>query len=255
MRNLTCLVALVLVGAAPAAAQLVENPENIRPQGPALENGLKVISMEAVDLTIPLSDAQRVPYILRQARLTDEQKAKIKPMLAEYLTAPEAVERETARRAQVKALRAEQKDARGKQQRDQLEEQIQEVQQQRADRRFFAAIKPLLTDQQRAALDAAERRVENNLESAAIRPLDIIRAAEQTGLTADQLKQVRQAANHFRRDINMGLAMSAERRVVFIAALLERVRPILTDAQRPQFEQTIELLRVDRLPEAELLPL
>ncbi|MCA9244927.1 MAG: hypothetical protein KDA32_13295, partial [Phycisphaerales bacterium] len=107
MRGVLCVV-FALASVSAAGAQLVQNPEMIIPKGPALEEGLKVISLQAVDLTIPVTDAQRVPYVLRQLQLSEDQKARIQPLVAEYLTNPEAHKKELERRDRVKQLRESQ---------------------------------------------------------------------------------------------------------------------------------------------------
>jgi hypothetical protein len=205
------------------------------------------VPMLAISDTRKLTGANRIRYLLRQLDLDYQQRELARGLVASILdqseNQPFTIEQVTALMAEIQQKEAD-GDEEGKKQ---LEQQLRDLATgyDREDE-FFMNMEPELTDEQKAKLQAARERLERN-PSGALRPIDVVRAAQELDLTKEQQAQLIKTQKELRASLRQVKTLTDEKRFQLINGLLERIHQLLTDEQRPAFDVKVNRLRPDRV--------
>ena len=188
----------------------------------------------------------RLQQICEQLGLSQEQQQHVEGLWAildsrAHATAEQLTERLTTIHALGEELRAAVA-AGDKQRADELRKQLLALAPgKEAEREFVAGLRPVLSEEQNAKLD----RLLQQMESAAqlkLTPIQVVRAAWQTKLNAEQLRQLEVLMQGFRRQI-IGVAdTDSLKRAELLGKFIADVSAALDARQRTEFEKTLEKL-------------
>ena len=130
---------------------------------------------------------------------------------------------------------------------DELTQELQRMNKEASDETDFAHdLKQILTDEQKARVDAALDRLERN-PSGALRPVDLVRSAAALQLSDQQSARMRRACDEMRKILYPELRISPEKRASMIKFLHAELQKILTPEQLAAYESQIDRLRPDRI--------
>ena len=233
MKRVFCAL-LILLSTSTAMAQLPGGPGPAPPPAPRKP---------------PLGKEARVRYIMRQLDLTPDQTKQAEGLYESFSKTEQPSQEEFL--AKVNSLSEEYKKAQAandKKRMDELSEQLRGLGTNTTEEpQFMANLRGILTDAQKAELDATLERLKTN-GAGLMRPIDVYRAAVKLGLSAEQNAKLEETLVSFREQV---VAAQQPRDPAGIDALraqqmdnlVSRIQPILTPDQRAKFDKRVEALR------------
>jgi hypothetical protein len=204
-----------------------------------------IVPMAAVSESGKLTGKRRVLYLLRQLDLTVEQRDHARGLIRTIIDT--GAERDFTLE-QVYALMAEMQEAEAandEQRKQEISQQLRELGQPAAEHEeFFMNMESVLTDEQKALLVEARARLERN-PSGALRPVDVLRAVQKLGLSAEQQEHVIKLRDKLRQALRGTRKLKDQQRFQLMNNLLDGIASQLTPEQHEQFELSIVRLRPD----------
>lgn len=204
------------------------------------------IPAAAIDENQRLLGAQRASYLLRQLDLTEEQATNAQGLIDTILTDLEGVREldvDEVRRIWAEIEKA--RDAGNQERVQELAKLLQQMEDETtSDAEFLANIESQLTDQQKQTLGRARARLERN-PSGSVRPIDLIRAARDLGLSEQQQRALVKASMATRQMLGASLKPNPKMKLEMINFLAGEIRTLLTQEQVPKFERRVRASRPD----------
>lgn len=201
------------------------------------------------DRGIILEGENKLRYILKQLSLDAQQAKDADSLIAVHTAMMAEVSKEEAliaRLYEIQALMVEMKaaEADGNTARvGELKEQIRQLAPDyQADKQFYESLDGILKDEQKKQLEKVRARITANPD-VSLTPNDVIEAARETNLEADQRTKLDDVLKNFRADMAKEPPQTLPDRLKKVDDLAAKVRELLKPEQAKQFNATIERLR------------
>ncbi len=198
----------------------------------------------------PLMGEHRVRYLLRQLDLTREQADQAGKLLDALFSKDARLG--PFRDARVRALWRALDQAKEQKDEKKVEQVMTQLRKMNSDTspedEFFKQFAAQLTETQKARLAAARERLKS-VKSGGVRPGDLLRIARSFDLTDEQKAGLFEAFNETRRMLGNVLRPSEALKTRMVNHMADRIRALLTPAQRRVFEYRIRVLRPDLIHE------
>ncbi|MEP0846625.1 MAG: hypothetical protein HRF50_07355 [Phycisphaerae bacterium] len=189
-----------------------------------------------------LSGEEKVRLLMRALNLTAEQRQHAAGLFDMYFAQSQTPQIDLDR---VHVLVKEMEEAKkaGDQAREQaIQEELRQMgQKSDPSKEFLENLRQVLNDQQKADLKRAEERLARN-PSGEFQPVDVLRAAIDCGLTAEQQRKFDAALSEFRKKQNRRGARE-DREARILEKLLDETRALLTPEQVTKFDTYIDACR------------
>lgn len=201
----------------------------------------------------PLKDEARAHYILAQIELSAEQKANAEGLLeSSFAQAAAAGSGATIDLSKVQSLMEELRQAQAdgnKQREEQITEELRSMGRggpgtANAEREFLDNLRKSLNPEQLKQLDEALSRLERN-PSGALRPIDVIRAAQAMNLSKQEEAELERAAAVYRKQVNgtvMQLGPEGPRGQS-LTEMIEAIKKTLGAERGGKFEARVNRMR------------
>jgi hypothetical protein len=206
----------------------------------------------------PLRGEQKLRYLVKQLDLIPKDSEFVEGLLQLYADSVREQETQQADRGdlleRVRVLYEQMQEAEkagDKERAEQLREQMKVLGPGVvAEREFFDSLESILSEEQKAVLKRAQRRLQR-VPDGTLRPIDVLRAAQSLELTPEQGPKLSKALRDFRAYLKEQGARPAEgMRALFIERIVAGIREILTPEQTERFDKQIEKLRPAAAPAA-----
>lgn len=241
MNRRTAVVSAALCLAVAAVAQEAQ-PIQLNPGArPAVNAAFPALQKEA-----------RMAYLVKQVRLTPEQKTQADGLMSMYRANTQDRKPDIQH---IQALYAQLEQAKkdgNKELEQQITEQFRKMgSTEDADREFLANLEAMLTPEQKTALAEAQQRLAEN-PSGALSPRDVVRVARGLKLSADQAARLDAAVAAFRKEVNAVPNFDTLTRVRMLDQFINTVGQLLSPEQKAQLDAELEPLWVEA--QTSLLP-
>lgn len=201
------------------------------------------------DRGIILEGENKLRYILKQLSLNEQQAKDADALVAVHSAMMAEVSKEEAliaRLYEIQALMVEMKaaEADGNAARvTELKEQIRQLSPDyQADKQFYESLDGLLNDDQKKQLEKVRARIAANPD-VSLTPNDVIEAARDTELDADQRGKLDEVLKNFRAEMAKDPPQTLPDRLKKVDDFAAKVREILKPEQAKKFDGTLERLR------------
>jgi hypothetical protein len=241
MRRTAFVWLTVLLMAATSFAQPMR-PRQARPRGG--------------ERTVPLRGEQKLRYLINQLDLSPEDREFAEGLLEVYAEQVRAQKTEQEERGdlleRVRVLYAQMEEAEqagDTQKADELREQMKALGPGvLAEREFLVALEANLSDDQKASLKQARQRL-HRVPDGALRPIDVLKAAQALELDPEQQAKLSKLLQEFRAYVTgMPGGLSAPARELALGRIVTDIRGILTPEQAERFDKQIVKLRPPTAP-------
>ena len=205
---------------------------------------------------VPLRGEQKLRYLVRQLDLGPEDREFVEGLLEVYAEQVRAQKTEQEERGdlleRVRVLNAQMEEAEqaGNTQRaDELREQMKVLGPGvLAEREFLATLETNLSDDQKATLKQARQRL-RRVPDGALRPIDVLKAAQALELDPEQQGKLSKLLQEYRAYVT-GIAggLSRPARELALGRIVSDIRGMLTPEQAERFDKQIVKLRPPTTP-------
>lgn len=244
MKYLATTFLMAVLFATPLMAQ--QEPTEAKPDEPR-ELMKPTVPAEAVSDNRRLSGAMKMAYVIRQVRLNDEQKEFARGLFATLYQENAQPQLDLAKVHSIVAEIQKAKEDGDEKLAAELGQQLRDMARNSdGDEEFLMNMETVLTDEQKVAMHAAYERLERN-PSGALRPIDVIRAANELDLTTEQRASIQQTGQALREKMrnSRGSKLDDEWRFQTINAMIHSINQVLTEEQSRIFKSKIRGLRAD----------
>ena len=204
-----------------------------------------IVPMTAVSESKALSGKTKVLYLMRQLELNPDQRENVRGLIDAILDS--GAEQDISLE-EIYSLMAQVQEAEAAGDKDRITELTKELRSRGKKPEnydeFFMNLERLLTDQQKKLLKEARARLERN-PSGALRPVDILRAAEKLDLNEEQRKHVEQVRQTARHSLRSTQKLKDKERFQVINGILGSIISKLTPEQEQAYGESIAKLRPD----------
>ena len=200
----------------------------------------------ALNDKVKLLGPKKAAYLLRQLNLGEEQAAQAQGLIDSILTESESgktldIEQVRQLWKEIEAAKAAEDQAKV----DELSAQLQQLGKDATDdSEFYDNLEPQLNAEQKKLLRTAQARLDQN-PSGALRPIDLLRAANDLKLTEQQRTQLRAAHDGTRKILYPSLRPDLKLKLKMINFFNTEIRQLLNPEQRAKYDRRVLELRPD----------
>lgn len=196
-----------------------------------------------------IQGADKLRYICKQLNLTDEQKQHVRSLLVIYedelKVDPEDMRERLERIRSLYVELREAQDAGDEERADQLRTEMRDLAPGlRAEKNFYEALEPALSEEQLKLLSEIRKRLEKNPD-VALKPVHVCRIALDQKLDQAQRLKLDDVMRDFRREIADRGELDESTRDELLNKFIKAVRDVLTSKQVAAFDQEVNKLRPD----------
>jgi hypothetical protein len=215
-------------------------------QGQIQPTSVRPIQPRPTEGTVSVQDKMR--YIIGQLNLNEQQKQHADSLLAvlevEAKLSGDALKERLEQIQRVMRERTAAAQAGDTARVAELNEELNDLQLQKgAERRFLEGLRPALDEAQKAKLETILKRLEASPD-AALKPIHIVRAAHELGLSPEQNRALDQVVQEFRKKIGESGELDALKRIDLLDTFTSQVRAVLNPDQQQRFDRKVEELRL-----------